>query len=94
MVEDEATDYLALIGGSDLARNLRKATKGDDMSRKLSTAVYMELAKRLRKSVDRNFYAAMNRLKSASKQSTPASASNLIFKAADELGMNLPSGTF
>ena len=91
--ESDASEMLADILGRDFSRKLRAATGGDEQARKLAVDVYMELAKRLSTVVDRDFVAAMNRLRNATRLKDDG-ARNMIFKAANELGMKLPSMMF
>jgi len=89
----EASQMMTDFLGSDFSKKLRKAVGDDNQSRELAVQVYMELVKRLGKVVDRDFVAAMNRLRNATRLKD-AGARNMIFKAANELGMKLPSMMF
>ena len=83
------------LGGDDTLKKLVRVLGADKQSISLAKAVVRELAKRLDSAVDRDFEAAVGRLRTAARQSgAPDSARNLVFKAANELGMKLPSMMF
>jgi hypothetical protein len=87
-------DILKDILGRDVLKKIRKLAKDDQQTQDLSREVFYELKARLDKVMDDRFVGAMNRLVMASKQPTADSARNLVFKAANELGLKLPSVMF
>lgn len=82
------------LGGDETFRKLVRVLGQDKQSVSLAKGVVRELAKRLSPVVNREFEAAVGRLITASRQGDPSSARNLVFKAANELGMKLPSMFF
>jgi len=77
--------------------DIRKIGKNsDEQTGKLAISVYMELLSRIDKALGREGNAALNRLSILSnfKKDTSGITRNNIFKAADELGVKLPSMMF
>lgn len=78
-----------IVSQRDVAGLKRKA---DEQTYKLAVQVYMELKKRI--SLDNRESEALNRLKYSVNASDEGMIRNNIFKAADALGMKLPSSSF
>jgi len=91
---DIADTILRALLGQRARRDIHKSVKGDQMTQDLSDKVWYELRKRLEKGVDKDFEAAIGRLRMAQEQRNEESARNLIFKAANALEIYLPHGFF
>lgn len=93
-----ATDFVMrvrdqIISKPDISK-LRRTLKDDPQSMELVRDIFGKITDILTETMDDSFTAAIGYLRTASQNSDPMSARNLVFKSANLLKIKLPSAMF